>query len=349
MSTPANVRTVKALEHRPLGKSEVEVSVLGLGGAPLGNLFEIVPEDRALATIAEAFEAGITWFDTAPLYGHGVSEHRFGHVLRQRPRATFTLSTKVGRLLRTTGDVGPSPFKGHHGFAIVHDYGYGATMRSIEDSWQRLGMNRIDVALIHDVDRMHAGEGYEARLAEAVGGACRALAELKATGVIGAWGIGVNEIEPCLAFGRETDLDCVMVARSFTLLEQEGVPELLLLAKQRGFSMLVAGPFASGVLAAETPAKATHNYAPTAPAALERVGRLTAVCAGNHVPLKAAALRFPLLYPEVAAVCAGAVAPEQAMENARLMRDPIPDDLWAELRHEGLVDPQLGRPGPVSG
>ena len=225
-----------ALPRRRIGTTAVEVTVLGLGGAPLGNLFEEIPAERALATVRAALDAGIGWFDVAPFYGHGLAEHRFGHVLREAPRDAFVLSTKTGRLLRAADAraIDPSPFKGRHHFAVAHDYSYDATMRSLEDSLQRLGMGRIDVALIHDVDPMHQGDAYEARFAEAVGGACRALADAKAAGAIGAWGIGVNQVEPCLRFAREADLDCVMLARCYTLLEQEGVPELLDLARGEG-------------------------------------------------------------------------------------------------------------------
>jgi D-threo-aldose 1-dehydrogenase len=333
------------IERRRVGGSDVTVSVLGLGGAPLGNLFRMIEEETALATLEAAHRAGIAWFDTAPFYGHGVSEHRFGHVLRTKPRESFTLSTKVGRLLRASTDVGESPFAGRHQFAIVHDYTYDATMRSIEDSWQRLGMNRIDIALVHDVDRMHQGEAFDASLKTALDGACRALSELRDAGVIGAFGIGVNEVEPCMIFGRETDLDCTMLARCYTLLEQDAVPDLLDLAEVRDFSVLVAGPFASGVLAAETTASATHNYAPVTEAAAARVARLREICAAHGVPLKAAALAFPLRHPRVAAVAAGAVAPAEAEENAALVRTAIPDALWSDLAGAGLIDARLAGAG----
>ena len=332
------------LPTRRIGSTEVEVTVLGLGGAPLGNLFEELDEASALATVQAAHQAGIGWFDTAPFYGHGVSEHRFGHVLQRKPRDGFVLSTKTGRLLRAARGPVESPFKGEHRFEVVHDYTYDATMRSIEDSFQRLSMNRIDIALIHDVDPMHQGAEYDARYAEASGGACRALRDLKDQGVIGAWGIGVNEVGPCLRFGRETGLDCVMLARSYTLLEQAGVPELLDLAEQKDFSLLIAGPFGSGILASGSENAATHNYAAVAPGVLERVRRIETVCRAHDVPPRAAALQFPLGHPRVAAVAAGAIAPEQATENAALMTRAIPDAFWAALRAEGLIGDDISTP-----
>lgn len=332
------------LPKRRIGSTDVEVTVLGLGGAPLGNLFEEIPEDRALATVEAAHAAGFGWFDTAPFYGHGVSEHRFGHVLRRKPRDGFVLSTKTGRLLRPARGPVESPFKGDHMFEVIHDYTYDATMHSIEDSLQRLGMNRIDIALIHDVDPMHQGAEYDARFAEASEGACRALDALKSQGVIGAWGIGVNEVGPCLRFGRETGLDCVMLARSYTLLEQTGVPELLDLAEAMDFSLLIAGPFGSGILASGSDDSATHNYAQTAAETLERVRRIETVCRAHDVPLRAAALQFPLGHPRVAAVAAGAVAPGQAAENAALMTRTIPDAFWEALKARGLIGSDIPTP-----
>lgn len=334
------------IERRRIGRTDVKVTVLGLGGAPLGNLFRMVPEDEALATVAAAHEAGVGWFDTAPFYGHGRAEHRFGHVLRDLPRRSFTLSTKVGRLLRRSDNdaVGESPFAGRHHFKVVHDYTYDATMRSLEDSYQRLGMSRIDIALIHDVDVMHQGESYDRRFDEAVNGACHALSELRGAGVIGAYGIGVNEVGPCLRFGEAVDLDCVMLARCYTLMGTEGVPDLLSCAKERGFSILVAGPFASGILAND---QGNFNYAAPDDGALGKIDRLQAICGRHNVPLKAAALQFPLARREVAAVAAGAVTAAEISENAGLVRDWIPASFWQDLSEDGLIDPRLAPTGSV--
>lgn len=336
---------IAPIERRKIGRTDVEVTGLGLGGAPLGNLFRTVPEDDALSTVAAAYEAGVGWFDTAPFYGHGIAEHRFGTVLRDRPRETFTLSTKVGRLLRPCHPdaVGDSPFAGRHHFKVVHDYTYDATMRSLEDSYQRLGMSRIDIALIHDVDVMHQGESYDRRFEEAVSGACRALSELRKAGVIGAYGLGVNEVAPCVRFGEAVDLDCVMLARSYTLLGTKGVPELLALAKDRAFSLLIAGPFASGILASEA---GTYNYDTPDADVRARLARLAEICGTHGVSVKAAALQFPLASQQVAAVATGAVSAAEIEENAALVREDIPAALWQELVSEGLIDAALA---PVEG
>lgn len=330
-----------AMNRRAVGTTQIRVTELGLGGAPLGNLFEAIPEARALDTIQAAVAAGVGYFDTAPQYGHGVSEHRFGHVLREVPRHDFVLSTKVGRMLRPWRGASsvPSGFRKTHDFKIEHDYSYDATMRSVEDSYQRLGMSRIDIVLIHDVDVRHQGADYERRFDQAVNGAVRALTELKAAGVIGAIGIGVNEVEPCIRFAGAVALDAYMLAGRFTLLEQEGVGQLLALAAAQGFSLIIAGPFNSGILATGVAETATYNYAPATAGVQDRVRELARVCAEHDVPLAAVALQFPLLQPAVSTVVTGAVRPEEITENQRHIQLSVPPTLWRDLAGRGLVDP----------
>lgn len=327
------------LKRRHVGKTECEVSVLGLGGAPLGNLFEILPETQALATVEAAYQAGVGHFDMAPQYGHGVAEHRFGHVLRTKDRASFTLSTKVGRLLKPAfgKDIRPGNWKRTHGFKIVHDYTYDAVMRSVEDSYHRLGMNRIDIALIHDVDVAHHGENYDARFKEAIEGAVPALQELKRAGVIKAIGIGVNEVGPSVQFTKNAALDCYMLAGRYSLLEQDGLEELFPLAEAQGFSFLIAGPFKSGILATGATPGATHDYRAASPEVVDKVNRIAAVCARHNTPLAAAAIQFPLGQMRVASVVTGAVHAHEIEQNVELMAFEIPDDLWAELQKEGLL------------
>ena len=327
------------LPTRRLGRTEVRVTTLGLGGAPLGNLFARIDPEVALATVRAGLAAGVGYFDTAPQYGHGRSEHVFGHVLREVPRESFVLSTKVGRMLRplAPGEAPGGPWHGPLPFSIRHDYGRDAVLRSVEDSWQRLGMGRIDVALIHDIDRRHQGDGYAARLREALDGAVPALLELKAAGVIGAVGIGVNEVEPCLDFADRADLDCMMLAGRYTLLERGGLDELLARARARGFSLLIAGPFNSGILATGAKPGARHDYGDAAPEVVTRVRRLEAICAAHAVPLGAAALQFPLALPCVASVVTGAVRPEEIRQNAAWVALPLPAALWGDLRAEGLM------------
>jgi D-threo-aldose 1-dehydrogenase len=330
-----------ALPTRAVGRTGVRTTVLGLGGAQLGNLFEAIPEARAEATLSAALAAGVGYFDTAPQYGHGVSEHRFGRVLREAPRDVFVISTKVGRMLKPWTGPGapPSVFRSTLPFEIVHDYGYDAALRSVEDSLQRLGLSRIDIALIHDVDVRHRGADYDRDFATATAGAVRALQRLKAEGVIGAIGIGVNEIAPCVRFAETVELDAYMLAGRFTLMEQTGLEGLFSLARAQGFSLLIAGPFNSGVLATGAVPGATYDYRGAAPEVVARVQALAAACADHGVPLAAAALQFPLLQPFVASVVTGAVRPEEIAENARLIATPIPPALWQDLAARGMVDP----------
>lgn len=336
-------------EKRPLGRSGLAVSCLGLGGAPLGDLYERIPEARALATLEAAYEHGIRLFDTAPLYGYGLSEHRFGHVLRQRPRDDYVLSTKVGRYLVPAAPetIARGQWAGGLNMQPRFDYSYDGTMRALEQSFQRLGIERIDTVLIHDVDVWtHGSEAaFEERFREAVGGAWRALAELRAAGTVRAIGVGVNEIGPSRRFVSETDIDALMLAGRYTLLEQEALDDLLPLLERKGVGILLAGPFNSGILASGPVAGAKYNYRPAPAEILRKTEEIQAVCASHGVALAAAAIQFPLGHPVVGAIVPGAVRPEEVLANIALMTTAIPADLWAELKHEGL----LRRDAPVPG
>jgi D-threo-aldose 1-dehydrogenase len=341
----------KKLVRRAIGRTACNVSVLGMGGAPLGNLFEVLSDADALATVEAAYEAGIGLFDMAPQYGNGVAEHRFGHVLRDMDRDSFVLSTKVGRLLRPTAPEGlkKGGFKRTLNFNIVHDYTYDAVMRSVEDSYQRLGMHRIDIALIHDVDVAHHGDNYDAKFKEAIEGAVPALQALRKAGIIKAIGIGVNEVGPSVQFAKNANLDCYMLAGRYTLLHQDGLTDLFPLAEAQGFSFLIAGPFNSGILATGATPGATHNYRPPAPEISARVEKLSEICRSFDTPLAAAAIQFPLGQPRVASVVTGAVKASEIAQNVDLMAREVPADLWVELRNQGLLDERAPVPvGPFA-
>ena len=326
---------------RRIGTTNVEVSVLGFGGVAVGNLFEQMPDDRALATIEEAWQSGVRFFDTSPYYGHGLSEHRFGHVLRNRIDDGLVISTKVGRVLRpeTPAKIDRGVFVGGLNFAADFDYSYDGAMRSLEHSYHRLGMNRIDVVFIHDVDISTHGtaDEYHRRRDQAIEGAYRALDELRGAGVIGAIGVGVNEVEPCEWFAQQGRFDCFLLAGRYTLLEQNGLDDLFPLANDQQFSIILGGPFNSGILATGARPGAYYNYKPAPPEILARVERIEAVCARHGIPLAAAALQFPLGHPRVASIIPGAARPEEAAANAALMATKIPAALWADLKSEGLM------------
>jgi D-threo-aldose 1-dehydrogenase len=326
---------------RQIGRTELKVGVLGLGGAPLGDLYERIPEDQALETLETAYRCGIRLFDTAPLYGYGLSEHRLGDVLRNKPRADLVISTKVGRWLRPEHPerIDRGQFVGGLNFQPVYDYSYDGTMRSLEQSYQRLGMNRIDIALIHDVDIWTHGsaEAYDARFGEAVNGAYRALDELRRTGIVNAIGVGVNEVAPCVRFAKEGSFDCFLLAGRYTLLEQSGLDDLLPLAERQGFSLLLGGPFNSGILATGPAPGAKYNYKSAPAAIVERVARIETICKRHAVPLAAAAIQFPLGHPSVASIIAGAVSASEVERNADYMDLTIPKSLWEELKADQLL------------
>ena len=322
-----------------LGGGAVEVSELALGCAGLGNLYQPVTDEAALATVEAAWDAGIRTFDTAPHYGLGLSERRLGSALRGRPRDTYTISTKVGRLLV------PNPEGGDdlaHGFAVpathrrVWDFTADGVLRSLEASLDRLHLDRVDIVLLHDPD-----EHAEQALREAY----PALERLRAEGVVGAIGVGMNQSALPVRFLRETDIDVVLLAGRYTLLDQDGLTELLPEAAARGRSVVIGGVFNSGLLTAPRPG-ATYDYAPAPQPVLDQALRLLEVTERNGVPLRAAALRFPFGHPAVASVLTGARSPEEVRDTVEQLRRPIPDALWDELRAEGLLTP--GTPVPVA-
>ncbi|AVV44539.1 aldo/keto reductase [Streptomyces sp. ID05-04B] len=320
-----------------LGAGAVAVSELALGCAALGNLYRPVSDDAARATVDAAWDVGIRTFDTAPHYGLGLSERRLGAALRDRPRDAYTLSTKVGRLLVPHSGAGDDLA---HGFAVpdthrrVWDFSADGVLRSLETSLERLGVDRVDVALLHDPD---------AHPEQALREAYPALERLRAEGVIGAIGVGMNQSALPARFVRETDIDVVLLAGRYTLLDQEGLAELLPQAAARGRAVVVGGVFNSGLLTAPRPG-ATYDYAPAPRPVLDRALRLLEVCERHGVPLRAAALRFPFGHPAVASVLTGARSPQEVHDTVRQLRRPIPDALWDELRAEGLLHPDAPVP-----
>jgi D-threo-aldose 1-dehydrogenase len=330
------------IARRRLGTTRVETSCLGLGGAPIGGFRYSLSDDQGMETVRAAADAGISYFDTSPYYGYGRSEHLFGFALRGRPRDAFVLSTKVGRWMAPLGEgeTVPGWRPGGLPFKPNYDYSRDGTLRSLEQSLLRLGMARIDVALVHDVDVFTHGSQAEAdrRFKEAMAGCYPALDALRRAGVVRAIGVGLNETNMSLRFARDADIDCVMLAGRYTLLEQGALGELLPLCDRKGMSLLLAAPLNSGILASGAREGATYDYRPAAATILERVHRIEAVCKRHGVALTAAALQFPLAHPRIASVVAGATRPSEVRENVAHMAAPIPRDLWRELKHVGLLD-----------
>jgi D-threo-aldose 1-dehydrogenase len=328
------------MRTRTLGRTGVEVTELAYGAAGLGNLYRPVADEEAAAAIDAAWDAGIRTFDTAPHYGLGLSERRLGAALRGRPRESYTISTKVGRLLVPNETVEGDDLAG--GFAVpathrrVWDFTADGVLRSLEASLERLGLDRVDVALIHDCD-----DHVEQALREAY----PALERLRAEGVVGAIGVGMNQCPVPARFLRETDIDVVLLAGRYTLLEQEGLAELLPEAAARGRSVLIGGAFNSGLLTDPKPG-VTYDYAPAPQPVLDRALRLKAVTERHGVPLRGAALAFPSAHPAVAAVLTGARSAEEVRDTVDLLSRPFPAALWDDLRAEGLLHSNTPVPQP---
>jgi D-threo-aldose 1-dehydrogenase len=328
-------------ETRKLGQAQLEVTQLGFGGAPLGDLYAKLPESEALATVRTAYSEGIRLFDTSPFYGYGLSEHRFGHVLRQYPRDSFVLSTKVGRSLvpQAPSRIDRGLWRNPLPFEPVYDYSYDGVMRQVEDSLQRLATHRIDILLIHDVDVWTHGTRAETekRFSQAMSGAYRALDELRSQGVVKAIGCGLNEWEMCQRFASSGDFDCFLLAGRYTLLEQSALDEFLPLCVEKNIGILLGGPYNSGILATGALEGAFYNYKKAPPEIRSKVKRIERVCASYNVPLAAAALQFPLAHPAVASIIPGAVKPSEVKQNISMMSIDIPPSLWQELKQEGLL------------
>jgi D-threo-aldose 1-dehydrogenase len=323
-----------------LGRSGLRVSALALGTAPLGNLFAPVAEEDAAATVRSALAAGLTYVDTAPHYGLGLAERRLGRLLAGRPRDSFVLSTKVGRLVRplTQGETAePEGFTDTPPAKRVWDFSGDGVRRSLEESLERLSLDRVDIVLVHDPDDHER---------EASGQAFPALAELRDQGVVTAIGAGMNQAEMLTRFVRDLDLDVVLVAGRYSLLDQRALAELLPTCAARGTAVVVGGVFNSGLLADPRPG-ATFDYAPAAPELVDRAARLAEVCARHETPLRAAALAFPFGHPAVTSVLVGARTAAEVEDAVACFQRPVPDALWADLVTSGLLPDHVPVPaGP---
>lgn len=329
-------RSVEPAASTRLGRSDVTVTRLGLGTAPLGNLYDEVTDEMAQATVRSAYEHGLRLFDTAPLYGHGLAEQRLGATLTELP-GDVVLATKVGRLLRetpTSGAAAPSMFVRTPSVSPVRDYSRPGVLRSVEESLQRLGVDRVDILHIHDSD------DYEDQALEQ---AFPALAELRSQGVTRAISAGMNQAAMLARFAAEADFDCFLVGGRYTLLDQSALAELLPACAERGIGLLVGGVYNSGILANPEPG-ARYDYEPADQDLLARAQRLAAVCARHDVPLKAAAIQFPFGHPAVTSVVIGARSAAEIGENVEMAAWPVPGELWAELRDEGLLPADVPLP-----
>ncbi len=321
------------------GRVDLEVSAFGFGTAPIGNIFREIDEGTSDAMIQSAWSAGVRYFDTAPMYGHGLSELRTGHSLRWKNRDDFVLSSKVGRVLKPARkqDIDYAPWTNAGRFTMHFDYSYDGIMRSFEDSLQRMNLERMDICFIHDIDVFTRGVEQPEVFEQAMDGAWKALSKLKEEGVVKAIGVGVNEWEVCHAALERRDFDCFLLAGRYTLLEQDALDTFLPLCEERNAAVVVGGGFNSGILATGAKEGAKYNYAPAPADIMEKVRKIEAVCAEYNVPLPAAALQFVVAHPAVPTFMAGTRTVQQLEQNLEWFSLDIPSQFWADLKAKGLL------------
>ncbi len=321
------------------GRVDIEVSAFGFGTAPIGNIFREIDEGTSDAMIQSAWSAGVRYFDTAPMYGHGLSELRTGHSLRWENRDDFVLSSKVGRVLKPARkqDIDYAPWTNAGRFTMHFDYSYDGIMRSFEDSLQRMNLERMDICFIHDIDVFTRGVEQPEVFEQAMDGAWKALSKLKEEGVVKAIGVGVNEWEVCHAALERRDFDCFLLAGRYALLEQDALDTFLPLCEERNAAVVVGGGFNSGILATGAKEGAKYNYAPAPADIMEKVRKIEAVCAEYNVPLPAAALQFVVAHPAVPTFMAGTRTVQQLEQNLEWFSLDIPSQFWADLKAKGLL------------
>ena len=338
------------LDMKEIGTTGLRVTRFGLGGAPFGSEIPTdVAEEVAVQTIQRGLQLGVRYFDTAPLYGRGKCEGYFGRALAGAQRDEFVLSTKVGHVLFPVDEIPDTDgWVDLPSFDAPFDFSRDGVLRSIEGSLQRLNLDRVDIALIHDPDEgesaLKTSFGEPVHYRQAIDETYPVLAELQSQGVVKAIGVGMNQWQALARFARDGDFDCFLLAGRYTLLDQSGLIELLPLCEHKRISVILGGPYNSGILASDLSPGASYFYKEAPPEVLERARQIKAVCDQYGVPLKAAALQFGLAHPAVAATIPGAVSTSEVEENFSMAGYPIPDDLWTELRHEGLIPEEAPTP-----
>ena len=316
----------------------------------MGGFRATITDAEAIKLTDDGYDAGIRYFDTSPYYGYGRSELRMGAALREKPRDSYVLSTKIGRVMHAMkpGEKPPANFRenGLPGFAPIFDYTYDGVMRSLEHSHLRIGLQKIDIALIHDVDFWTTKDRavLEERFKTVMDGGYRALDELRRAGIIGAIGVGINEADTSTRFIKAGDFDCMLLAGRYTLLEQGALEEFLPECTKRHVSVILGGPYNSGILTGNVKAGATHDYVAAPAALIDKAQKIEAICQRHGVPLGAAALQFPLFHPAFCSVIPGALSVTEVKENVAYMGVRIPVELWSELKRAKLLDPAAPTP-----
>ncbi|HWA20466.1 MAG TPA: aldo/keto reductase [Devosia sp.] len=325
---------------RKVGHTSLNLPVFGFGSAHLGELYGKVDEADSLATMNAAWDAGVRYYDTAPWYGRGLSEHRLGGFLRTKPRGEFQITTKVGRTLKRPADPAKfdrSPWIGGLNFEVVFDYSYDGIMRSYEQALQRLALDTVDALVIHDLDKDYHGEMQRPHEQALVATGMKALEELKRSGDIKAYGMGINTDEALETTAQMVDLDFCLVAMPYTLLDQRSLHRGMAALEKRGVSVIIGAPFASGILVTGSSGPAHYAYGKASPEVQARVRGIEAVCKTHDVALPAAALQFVLAHPIVVSVIPGAARPSEVQQNVALLDTKVPAAFWADLKAQKLI------------
>ena len=334
--------TIAGAPTRRIGQTTLELPVFGFGTAHIGELYSRVPEAESRATLQAAWDGGIRYFDTAPWYGRGLSEHRLGGFLRTQPRKDFKITTKVGKTLHRPADPATfdrAPWTGGLNFDVRFDYSYDGIMRSYEQALQRLALDTIDALVIHDLDIDFHGENLARHEAQLIDSGLRALQQLKASGDIQAYGMGVNNNHAFETLLPRVALDFCLVAMPYTLLDQQSLHHGMAHLARAGASAIIGAPFASGILVTGSQGTAHYAYGKAPAAIQDKVRAMESVCAAHNVALPAAALQFVLAHPVTASVIPGASNPDEIRQNLASLDAPIPAAFWADLRAQGLIDP----------
>jgi D-threo-aldose 1-dehydrogenase len=334
--------TLKTRHWDRIGNGGVTFTELGMGTAPLGNLYKAIDDEEAQNVLTMAWDAGIRYYDTAPLYGFGLSETRLNRFLRGKPRDQYVLSSKVGRLLEAATEEerdGIGKWFEVPNRKQVYDYGYDGIMRSLEFSLERLGVDRIDILYVHDIDlaNHHTQENLNSKYSELMNSGHKALIELRDQGVIKAFGVGVNEWQPCQYLAERGDFDLFLLAGRYTLLEQEALDTFMPLCEERGLGVIIGGPYNSGILATGPVPGAWFDYELAPKEILDKVGQIQSNCEMNSSRMVDAAFQFPLLHPSVVSVIPGGQGVSEMASNIKAATADIPSPLWAQLKSEGLM------------
>lgn len=334
--------SISLTARRQAGSTSLSLPPIGMGTVALGELYEPVTEEHSRATLEAAWGAGIRFYDTAPWYGRGLSEHRTGGFLRTKERSDFVVTTKIGRYFRRPSDpvtFDRAPWSGGLHMEMVYDYSYDGVMRSYEQSLLRLGLDTVDALLIHDPDPVNHGEHHAARMRDMAESGIKALEELKSTGDIRAVGMGLNATESLTTLASLVPLDFCIVAMPYTLLDQSSLETGMQRCIDENISVVIGAPFASGVLATGAVPGTRYRYEVATDEILEKVRRIESLCAAHAVSLQAVALQFPLAHPAVVSVIPGMARPTEVERNVAAVQEDVPPALWNDLKSEGLIEP----------